>query len=864
MLNSEPDPIDALKLNKTAKANNDGTYTVTLEAYTTGKVTSTTTNIPTDIVLVLDQSGSMARCMEHGQTVEHGLGTYSQFDGPYSIDGTYYLKNNDTKYTQIYYCDGTSIDHKTSGNKHVEGWYSSTNHNKGQYLNTQPTEIYIQDSCTSESRLAALKTAANGFAVEVAAKASANDVNHRIAVVGFAGAASSSYTNTGLFDGSSFTKYDSITDDQYKAALKNMNTSEGVGSVTASINNLAASGATSIDLGVIMANNIFENNTVVGERNRVVIVFTDGVPTTQTAFDMGVANSAITAAGITKNTHKATVYAIGVFGGADPTSAGNSSGGETEKANWFMQNLSSNNGNVSSPSFYLSASNAGALNSIFQAISSNITSPDIELGASTQIRDTISPYFKLQAGKLKAYTVDSTGGENFSSTRKDANVTLSNDEKEITLTGFDFDANFVSTTAKPNTTDDYGRKLILEFVVEREAGFIGGNGVPTNAGAGVYEKPTDTSPIKPFPDPKVNVEIKDITVTVTPQDKCVYLMDTVTQEQLLEGATAAVGAEDEDPISLKLDEENYGLDEWQYAYANISTALTLTNGSSIPEGDLTNLKEDKEYNIKVTVSPNSADDANNDNDGEAAVEKTGSKNLKVYVLMPTVVCKNNTLFLGDTKIPWNTSGSTGYLNGFTKSWSAQPANSSLVGSAPELTLEIDETALIAGSGADTTGFDPIKVGIHPLKIKVKIGVNDVTQWCSITNVVPDTVTKDCHFTITVVAGTLTITKSGGADGENYIFTITNDKGLTLFEVIQGNNNKTITGLPKGTYTVIESTSWSWRYNNTAYSWGTVGSEISAAKPDIACTVTNSNRTPFWLSGESSAVNKFQPYVQTAQ
>ncbi len=421
MLNSEPDPKDALKLNKTAKAN-DGTYTVTLEAYTTGKVTSTTTNIPTDIVLVLDQSGSMARCMEHGQTVEHGLGTYSQFDGPYSIDGTYYLKNNDTKYTQIYYCDGTSIDHETSGNKHVEGWYSSTNHNKGQYLNTQPTEIYIQDTCTSESRLAALKTAANGFAVEVAAKASANDVNNCIAVVGFAGAASSSYTNTGLFDGSSFTKYDSITDDQYQAALKNMNTSEGVGSVTASINNLAASGATSTDLGVIMANNIFENNTVVGERNRVVIVFTDGVPTTQTAFDMGVANSAITAAGITKNTHKATVYAIGVFNGADPTSAGSASGTtETEKANWFMQNLSSNNGVVQTPSFYLSASNAGALNSIFQAISSNITSPDIELGASTQIRDTISPYFKLKADSLKAYTVDSTGGENFSEDRVELN-----------------------------------------------------------------------------------------------------------------------------------------------------------------------------------------------------------------------------------------------------------------------------------------------------------------------------------------------------------------------------------------------------------------------------------------------------------
>lgn len=36
-----------------------GGYTITLEAYTTGTVTTEVENVPTDIVLVLDQSGSM-------------------------------------------------------------------------------------------------------------------------------------------------------------------------------------------------------------------------------------------------------------------------------------------------------------------------------------------------------------------------------------------------------------------------------------------------------------------------------------------------------------------------------------------------------------------------------------------------------------------------------------------------------------------------------------------------------------------------------------------------------------------------------------------------------------------------------------
>ena len=50
-----------MQVSKKATANQDGTYTITLEAYATGsQVTSTITeDIPTDIILVLDQSGSM-------------------------------------------------------------------------------------------------------------------------------------------------------------------------------------------------------------------------------------------------------------------------------------------------------------------------------------------------------------------------------------------------------------------------------------------------------------------------------------------------------------------------------------------------------------------------------------------------------------------------------------------------------------------------------------------------------------------------------------------------------------------------------------------------------------------------------------
>lgn len=55
-------------LNKVVKKNDDGTYTITLESFTTGDVKTTIKTTPVDIVLVIDQSGSMAYDFEGENT----------------------------------------------------------------------------------------------------------------------------------------------------------------------------------------------------------------------------------------------------------------------------------------------------------------------------------------------------------------------------------------------------------------------------------------------------------------------------------------------------------------------------------------------------------------------------------------------------------------------------------------------------------------------------------------------------------------------------------------------------------------------------------------------------------------------------
>ncbi len=52
---------EGVELNKTATSNNDGTYNITLDAFSTGYTETINKTVPTDIILVLDQSGSNAR-----------------------------------------------------------------------------------------------------------------------------------------------------------------------------------------------------------------------------------------------------------------------------------------------------------------------------------------------------------------------------------------------------------------------------------------------------------------------------------------------------------------------------------------------------------------------------------------------------------------------------------------------------------------------------------------------------------------------------------------------------------------------------------------------------------------------------------
>lgn len=958
---ADNEPDSGMKISKTATANADGSYTITLEAFATGSkvITEQKTDIPTDIVLVIDQSGSMNDPIGGYTYTAYRTGGYNSRN--YHNDEYYPLRHNGGSenlwhklnnneyiavsveqkmvYTAIsgwsnrkYYDNQNSLYCLVSGEyKSVavrreghffsadEYWYTmdgqqilyttgdSSIPNFGQYAplyqsvkkytysytlngvttvieeslgdgSSPDTQFYRRDYSSSAggTRLNALKNAATTFANAVAAKAAgadgdistpADNVNHRIAVVGFASGqyyngTNYNYGNTEVFVGSNQYKYGSAAQGQYGNAFQDMNTSTGVGNVSASIGALSAEGGTLTNLGLEMGNGIFGANPIAeGEkRNRVVIVFSDGVPGWK-GYDSNTANSAITQAGTAKNTYGATVYSIGIFPGADATSAGNQNGNETEKANWFMQRVSSNTQYPQSPSYYLSAADAGTLNSIFQQISDQI-----ETGGTTStltsdavVKDIISPQFTLPAGTTAAnITV-----ETYACTGKNANddYTWSNNNStmgatasisgdQVNVTGFNFSENYVGTVTEGDSVTYRGHKLVISFKVQPKAGFLGGNEVYTNTSAGIYENGSAENPLLTFDRPTVNVPIKDVTVTA--KDKNVYLKGEVTADQLKDGSEISVGDVKLDLSKATDTDKPYGLDPWQTEYVDITVTVKDKDGNVISD-KLENLTEDTTYTVEVTVAPKTVGTSTPAN-GDAATAKTGANDpaANIYVFKPELTFKDSSAYYGES-VPTNNDYSSNKVG--LETWkhgdtASTDAGVIMLGTKPTLDISYtpDESKLESGkyTKQDVPVAATVKIGTENVNEHTTFVHQDCTTACGWET--PATPGAPA-FLIHIQTCTLNITKQGGAADESYVFDVFKD-GVKYSEVtVWGNGTETLVELPIGTYTISENTGWSWRYS--ANNGGSAALTAQNPTGSIACTNTKNNNQ--WLNGFSEVV-----------
>lgn len=788
-------PSNGLVLSKKAVANGDGTYTITMESYTTGTVTSITKTVPVDIVLVLDQSGSMA----------------------YDFNG------------------------------------KETNSNTAR-------------------RQYAMKQAVNNFIASVNAKYSTT-ADHRMSIVTFG-------SNADILQRWTF------VDAAGKATLQKK------------INELpnSPSGATNVSAGMEQAKTLMGSgynytgtNT---PRQKVVIVFTDGVPTTQTNFNTGVANGAIGFANVLKS-NDVTVYSVGIFSGADPnkihgdyyyraviadtpcdgsvgsywgtTNLSNSNANDfadpdIPAGNRFLNYISNNytagdigltfsdrdglfggykweitaNYPGSNAGYYLTAANASDLNTIFQTISDNIQTSNIDLGSQTVVKDTVTQYFDLPAkdSDIKVYTAAAKADGSFENRVEATGLTAKIEGNAVTVTGFDFNENFVTKDKKSDNT--YGKKLIVEFKVTPNKEFIGGNDVPTNEweNTGVYDK--DGALVENFNDanttPKVNVPIKEPDFTTT--DKTIYLGNSTEVSGL---------------YKLKVGDTT----GWQYDYVKVE--VDGVTGTEVTPEDCT------EYDIKVTFKPKTdgtkAVGTANSMDGKSKTEKA-----TVHVLKPnaTVTLNDVARFYGESYTLGEDSNAKVSLEwkDMTTDHTNIPAAE---GTAPYTKDDLivayeDPSGITVTDNQFTVPKDDVTINVKLMNGDKEITDATITTTCDLGCVEPSR--TDGTYIVHVKTASLTIKKEGTVGAtEGFIFNVVKaDDANTSFRVsVQGNGQVTITGLPLGTYTVTEETDWSWRYKG-GVSVSDSSVTLTKESPTGYVTVTNTKTNDYLLDGNAYKQN----------
>jgi len=509
---AENNTSGGIELGKSATLQDNGTYTINLEAYTTGEETTTTKKMPLDIVLVLDVSGSMGDSFSNTRTYNAQASKgYSYND----ISGTnYYYKDGD-QYYQVFR-DGNNTNgyylyyFKNYARYYLSGTEVTTNQPTG--ANRRGTTIWTGVLYTygTITKLAAMQTAVSSF-IEAIVADSTPDAQHQISLIKYAddsyGVMGGNDRDGNGYNLTQITNDWTVADGPGQTALITM------------VNNFKDGGRTAADYALKLAADQLASNKVRSDAQKVVVFFTDGEPNHSNGFSQTVANSAISSAKTMKS-GGALVYTVGILNTTD-TGTGTNVGK-------YMNGMSSNYPNATSinnlgtrtegASYYKLASNADQLSAIFSSIATDIQSPSIVLGSQSVVKDMISEYFELPEGfnassNITVYTADCTGVDAdgnlifgtptvFSAAQVSIIEKTETTPATITVTNFDYKENWCGQRSNGSYS---GKKLMITItgILATEEALKNGYLFTNASGSGIYVDPDADDPAQEFPYPEV-------------------------------------------------------------------------------------------------------------------------------------------------------------------------------------------------------------------------------------------------------------------------------------------------------------------------------------------------------------------------
>ena len=623
----------------------DGNLSLQLEAYVTGTVTPIETK-PLDIVLVLDVSGSM----------DDGFGTsgyeyvpvddteWSYNDIVYSPE-SYYYQVGENEYRQVY---GSADRDRNSR------YWVYSNYRIGYYQNRSFTQIsdtseddpdaviytgtlYTRTYVEADTKLEAMQEAVNGFIDSVAA----SNGDHRISIVKFAGNNSDSIGNDTYSSGWYRYNYSQIVRSWTDVTADNAVT------LKAAVNQLRGGGATRADYGLSHAQDLLSDKDEARDSARqVVILFTDGDPTSGSSFEEDVAAAAVNTACDMKQ-DGVTIYTVGIFNGADPNNDPDNR--RTSDSNKYMHAVSSNypgatatgtwqgheyddwddlvfGDRAENSNYYLAADSADALKDIFESIGGDITS-SVDVDETAALTDALTKYFGFgdlgfdsETGTYENVSVQvasATGENQWDAPTDTSGVTVTVNGDAISVTGFDYAENAVVN----NNGTWQGQKLLLTFPIEidENADWGPSDYYDTNSAAGL--KASDGTEIGMLTEsPDVYVATRQVTYEFVSGTDGMDLPSAVTEQ--LTSATEYV------PDTVQTPANSHAGDE----YDLVEVTGTDNDGTWTPGTKWTGPTQDTDgnytYTLTWTFTP----------DGGGTTEQT--YHVGYFVIMPGMLPDN--------------------------------------------------------------------------------------------------------------------------------------------------------------------------------------------------------------------------------
>lgn len=912
----------SLVLKKSVSDNGNETFTLTLESYAIGTASVVTqVPVPTDVVLVLDESGSMNDCIECGHEMTESCADLSSgclhkvYRSELNTGKTYrtYYRNSAAEERTVGYCSACKKWYsngpykKCSGHSGLGYWVPFETENDTHSYDNKIYHTQFYAACDHDTqRMHALKGAVTNFLNQMYTNSlgadgdagTADDIDNQVAIVGYDTDSAARIYTPETAGSSGYVLANTVADTV--GSLKNM--ISGKDAVFAGLSRIAVRSSTATNRGMEAAEMILAGNPVpAGEkRNRVVILFTDGSPGSGYENNISWANGAISYAHTIKQTHGATVYTVGLFWGADASDPGNlpeydvTANGVNNpeffrNGNRFLHLVSSNypdatsldsTGSVAAlnpgEGYYLSTDDETGLYSIFGKLSNVVTpgSTTVTLDEETVVRDVITDSFAItDETTVTAWTESYQGDDSWEkdassvSTQSGGPLTVTVSENTVTVTNFDYAENYVATDKDAENNDVYrGKKLVIQIGIQPIDGFLGGDDIVTNTtDSAIYAKADDPEPVKRFEIPQVDVPVKQILPKTAKRD--IYLSQLADLPEILS------------PGTYTLNGGEHTAETRKNGYADIVYTITDPEGNTmkctipagktpaeqewdIPEGMSQKplLKEDTLYRVDCHVI--------SVNNPENQTEHAGTAEINVY--LPEITFQDSAIYLG---------ASADYQNNFTcVKWfhEGTAADPEILGPAPELVYTYSPEA--AAFRRET----PIRVTVTakqdptinvPQDQEITCCVSFRRAACDFdgcdnplkTAVDPED-SERINFVVHLKTFALRIEKTGADTdldpGVAFLFRVTGPNGFSQDVVIHGNGHAVIKNLPAGTYRVTELTDWCWRYEPDAV---TKAVGISSAMDGIATVrFANTRVEEKWLDGECGAENRFLPTEQSGE